>query len=332
MSRTDPAGRILDRDAPRRLHAEPACRLEVDVGRRLSLRHLLRRHGHLEVRCQARDLEHTVDQRPVRRRRDAEPPVRRETLHRVDGAVDQRQTFRVTGEHPAHDLTVDLLGRLREADHFMQVARPFGRAHPHHVRLRLRAPATTAFARETLAHLVPQFLAVDDDPVEVEHDRVDHAGRYSPPRYTRPWPGRPSSVDSTSPTKIVWSPASCSDDVRHSSHASASFTSGPRVPSRTSTPFHSATGGMPLRAKCCAIVTWAPDSKLAVHPPARRIGSCDDESLPIEMPTRAGCSESDTSEPTVSPNRSPSTAAVTTATGAGKRRITSRSSSPSMPR
>ena len=56
----------------------------------------------------------------------------------------------------------------------------------------------------------------------------------------------------------------------------------------------------------------------------------EDESFPIEMPTSGGCRDSDTSEPTVSPKRSPSTAAVTTATGAGKRRITSRSSSPFM--
>src|SRR5207244_8483985 len=245
---------------------------------------------------------------------------------------DQREVLRVTREHPVDDLAVDLLGRFRQPDHLVQVTRPFGRAHPHHVGLRLRAPAASTFARETFAHFVPQFLAVDDDAAEIEDAGGDHAGRYSPPRYTRPGPDRPNSVDSTSPTKIVWSPASCSDDVRHSSQARASFTSGPREPSRTSTPFHSATGGIPLRAKCWATSACAPESRLADQPPARRIGSCEEDSLPIEMPTSAGSSDNETNEPTVSPNRSPSSAVVTTATGAGKRRITSRSSSPSIPR
>jgi len=84
----------------------------------------------------------------------------------------------------------------------------------------------------------------------------------------------------------------------------------------------------PLRAKCCAIAPWSAASRLAVQPSARRIGSCDEESLPIEMPTSGGVKESETSEPTVNPKRSESSSVVTTATGAGKRRIVSRSSSP----
>src|SRR3954452_19198168 len=46
------------------------------------------------------------------------------------------------------------------------------------------------------------------------------------------------------------------------------------------------------------------------------------------MPTSGGSSDSETSEPTVVPNRWPSTATVTSATPAGKRRIAARSSSP----
>src|SRR5207247_6373672 len=149
-----------------------------------------------------------------------------------------------------------------------QAAEPPSRGPGEQGRVLPLGPAGASPAGEPLARLVPQLLAVDDDAVEVEDDSADHAGRYSPPRYTSPGPGKPSSVDSTSPTKIVWSPASCSDDVRHSSHASASFTRGPRGPSRTSAPVHNATGGMPLRAKCWATFTWAPDSKLAVQPPA----------------------------------------------------------------
>ena len=111
------------------------------------------------------------------------------SLHGIDGTVDQRQVLGVADEHPADDLAVDLVRRLRQADHLVHVARPLGGAHAHHVRLRLFAPASAAFAGEALPDLVPELLAVDDDAVEVEDDRVDHAGRYSPPRYTSPAPG-----------------------------------------------------------------------------------------------------------------------------------------------
>src|SRR6266540_2877201 len=66
-------------------------------------------------------------------------------------------------------------------------------------------------------------------------------------------------------------------------------------PPRTSTPTQSETGGTPLRAKCCAIATCEPDRRLAAHPPARRIGSCEDESFPIEIPTSGGARDSETS-------------------------------------
>ena len=76
--------------------AEPARGLEVDVGRRLPARHLLRGDGRREERREARDEEHRVDQRPVRRGREPERIARGEPPHGVDGAVDQRQVARDT--------------------------------------------------------------------------------------------------------------------------------------------------------------------------------------------------------------------------------------------
>src|SRR5512147_569503 len=53
-----------------------------------------------------------------------------------------------------------------------------------------------------------------------------------------------------------------------------------------------------------------------------------DDCSPIDTPTSGGSSDSETRDPTVIPNRCPSTATVTTATPAGKRRMAARSSSP----
>jgi hypothetical protein len=58
---------------------------------------------------------------------------------------------------------------------------------------------------------------------------------------------------------------------------------------------------MPLRAKCCATDSCSPESRLTAKRPARRIGSWDDDSRPIEIATSGGSSETETSEPTVSP-------------------------------
>ena len=55
----------------------------------------------------------------------------------------------------------------------------------------------------------------------------------------------------TSPTKSVWSPASCSAVSRHSSQPIAPTSSGARGAPRLAMPCQSAIGGTP-RAKCCA--------------------------------------------------------------------------------
>ena len=49
-------------------------------------------------------------------------------LDRVGRPVDERQR-RVALAHPAHHLSVDLLGRIGDPDDIVQIARPLGRAH-----------------------------------------------------------------------------------------------------------------------------------------------------------------------------------------------------------
>ena len=77
LRRADPVVRVLDRGAATRVDAEPARCLEVDVGRRLAARHLLRRDRDREELAQARRAQHDLDQLRVRRRRDRERPPRR---------------------------------------------------------------------------------------------------------------------------------------------------------------------------------------------------------------------------------------------------------------
>ena len=84
-----------------------------------------------------------------------------------------------------------------------------------------------------------------------------------------------------------------------------------------------------LRAKCCDSHAWPPASMLTAKPPASRRSSCICACREIEMPTSGGSRDSETSALTVWPSRCPSTATVTTATPLGKRRMTSRRSSPS---
>ena len=113
-----------------------------------------------------------VDQRPVRRRREGDAERVAESPHCVGCPVDEWQR-RVALAHPADHLDVDLLRRIGDPDDIVEVARPLGRAHAGHVRLRLVAPAAAALARKPLAHLVPDVVGVDEDAVEVEDDRLD---------------------------------------------------------------------------------------------------------------------------------------------------------------
>ena len=166
--------------SPRRRHTATAALqaarcLQEDIGCRLPSRDLLRGDRHLEVLQQLRLRECGVDQGTVRRRRDRQAKRDGKPLHGLDCAGDERQVLRVPSEHSAYDLVVDVRRRVREADDVGHVARPLGRTHAHHVRLCVVVPATAAFVRKLLAHLVPGVLRVDDDAVEIEDDRVDPA-------------------------------------------------------------------------------------------------------------------------------------------------------------
>ena len=79
---------------PLGLDAEPPRRLEVDVRRRLAARDLLGGDGDAKQPAIPAPLEHGVDQRPVRRRRDGEREARGQPRDRLDRAVDQRQLVR----------------------------------------------------------------------------------------------------------------------------------------------------------------------------------------------------------------------------------------------
>src|SRR5438105_9496986 len=67
---------------------------------------------------------------------------------------------------------------------------------------------------------------------------------------------------------------------------------------------------------------------LTASSPASRSSSCKAASLRIANPTSGGSSDSETSDATVRPRRWPRTSTERTATPAGKRPMTARSSSP----
>ena len=123
-------------------------------------------------------------------------------------------------------------------------------------------------------------------------------GRVAAAAVDEPRASRPSSIRSTSATKIVWSPAgsSCAPRIRASQRAGEQ---GPRAPSRASTPSQSAIGGT-LRAKCWASAAWSPASRLSATRPRR--GQLVGLRLePIATETSGGSSDTDASEPTVTP-------------------------------
>ena len=97
---------------------------------------------------------------------------------RVERSREPGRARGVAVEHPLDDEPVDLRGRLGEPDPVVHVARPLGRAHPHHVPLGALVPVAAALVRELFAHLVPDLLGVDEHPVEVEDDRGDHSDAY----------------------------------------------------------------------------------------------------------------------------------------------------------
>src|SRR5581483_6483093 len=153
-----------------------------------------------------------------------------------------RRRVAVALEHPLDDRSVDLLGRPGHAERLRHVARPLDGSHAHHVARRRLGVGAADLVRVALAHVVPHLLGVDDHTVQVEDDRVDHRAVYPRWTYDSDVPAVPSSIDSTSPTKNVWSPVRNSSTVRAVSQPAAPAISRGSS-SRTSMPFQRTSGG-----------------------------------------------------------------------------------------
>ena len=160
----------------RGLDAEPSRRLEVDVGRRLAVVDLLRRHGRSKAiaRCPASSSTVSITSRfDDEARPSGHFAASRSTASTAPATSGSDSWYRASSR--SHDLGVDLLRRLGETDHVVHVPGPLGRAHPHHVRLGAVVPAAAALARELLADLVPELLRVDQHAVHVQNDGGDVA-------------------------------------------------------------------------------------------------------------------------------------------------------------
>ena len=148
----------------------------------------------------------------------------REPFDGRDCAGHEREALAIAHAHPAHDLRVDLVGRLGEADGLVHVLRPLGRAHPHHVPLRALVPAPAPLTRDP-SRRVPDRLRVEQDSVHVEDDCLDQAACHrprdgsAPPPPVPPPPARPAR-----PRTCVRPPTRVS--CRQSSHPRAPASSG----------------------------------------------------------------------------------------------------------
>ena len=270
-----PVVRVLDRGAQRRVDPEPPRRLEVDVGRRLAARDLLRGHDDGITSCRPAASSTTSISSGFDDDATASGQRSATAAHRVDRAGDQRRRLAVAREHPLDDRGVDLLGRPGNAELVRHVTRPLERAHAHHVARRsigvraadaracsARAPRPTPARsrrsrrpcrrRPRRSHglvramdvgervggsaLLDRLHLADEERVVTRAMLVDGArDRTSPPR--------PSSRRGSS--------------------------------SRTSMPFQSTIGGT-LRAKCWARCSWSPERIDAAHSSALRSSSCSD--------------------------------------------------------
>ena len=172
---THSVGRVLDCRTPGRDCAEPPRGLEVNIGRGLAPRHLLRGDGRREAIGNAGCVEDGIDQRTIRRRGNREREGACKSADCFDRAGNERQCRSVAVEHAAHDFVVDLLRRLGQTELLVHVPRPFTRAHAHHRPLCLGRVAPAPVGDEPLAHLVPHLFGVDDHAVHVEYDRLDHS-------------------------------------------------------------------------------------------------------------------------------------------------------------
>jgi hypothetical protein len=82
--------------------------------------------------------------------------------------------FPVPGVHLPNHLRCDFLRRQPGAQVMAEVAGPFPGAHAHQPLLRVRGPMTAMRGHHLPAHLLPYRLGVDQHPIQVEYDRLDH--------------------------------------------------------------------------------------------------------------------------------------------------------------
>ena len=116
-------------------------------------------------------------------------------------------------------------------------ARPLGRAHAHHRRLRALVPAAAALADELLAHVVPDLLGVDDHAVEIEDDAsITRIGSSPPSRSSGGPVVRRARRARRGRRRACGRRPRARRSSSHSSQPTAPASSGPRAPSRISMP------------------------------------------------------------------------------------------------
>ena len=108
------------------------------------------------------------DARPRGQRR-----ARASTASRAPG--DQAAGVRDRARQAPHDLVRDLLGRKADVELVVHVPRPFRRAHAHHRARGFLRPGAAVLMGDFLARRRPDLLGVDENAIEVEDDRCDHA-------------------------------------------------------------------------------------------------------------------------------------------------------------
>ena len=247
----------------------------------------------------------------------------------VDGAVDQRQRLAVALEHAAHDLGVDLLRRLGEADARRACsATTRASSSPSSPPVRPRASGRRARCASCSRTSSQTCSESTSDAVEVEDDRLDH-----PLRYSAAEADERRRVDARLGPLAPRRRRACGRRrrarPRARTRASRARRRGAARAGSRRRRLRATSRSAGRRARSAARRdSWPAPSSETAKPPAARSSSCSAACFAIEIPTSGGSSASGTSEATVRPSRSPSRSTVTTLTPAGWRRITSRSSSP----
>jgi low temperature requirement protein LtrA len=169
--RSQAVGRVLHRRAAVRGHPEAAGHLQVHIGSRLAPGDLLARHGGPKAPGQPGSVQDQLDDGPVGRAGQPQRPVLGQLPDHLHRPRYQRQRLLIAGGDPGHRLGDDRGRRHRHAELLGHVSRPLRGAHAHHGGRRPRDPVASPGTDQPLADGVPDLLALDQDPVEVEDDR-----------------------------------------------------------------------------------------------------------------------------------------------------------------